>query len=147
MDKRIFPDAVYERRPYVFFGDRRLAVWALLAVGSALAMRWLRHEAPGQRGWWLVVLSLTPLIPAHQYARRLIRWMADLDEMQRRIQQDALVFAAMWTVFLRMALDLIQAAGHLNAPPFGQGLGVEGTFAAMCFLYLLGCVVANRRYR
>jgi hypothetical protein len=73
--------------------------------------------------------------------------MADLDEMQRRIQQDALVFAAMWTVFLRMALDLVNASGYVNAQRLGHGLGVEGTFAAMCFLYMLGCVVANRRYQ
>jgi hypothetical protein len=46
-----------------------------------------------------------------------------------------------------MALDLVWATGYLVTPVFNQGLGVEGTFAAMCVLYMLGCAIANRRYQ
>jgi hypothetical protein len=147
MGKQLLPEAVAARRPFLFFGDRRLAFWALAAVGSALAARWYRHETPVRTEPWRLAISLVPLIPAYLNARRLIRWISGLDEMQLRIQQQALVFAAMWTVFLRMALDLVAASGYLNDPLLGQGLGVEGTFAAMCVLYMAGCVVANRRFQ
>jgi hypothetical protein len=147
MSKQLFPDAVGASRPRLFFGDKRLTLWASLAVGSAFAIRLYRHETPGQTGLLPLTLSLLPLIPAYLYARRLVGWIADLDEMQRRIQKDALIFAAMWTVFLRMALDHVRAAGYFTAPSFGQDIGVDGTFAVMCFLYMLGCVVANRRYQ
>ena len=145
MNKQIFPEAV--RWPYPFFADMRLNLWALVAIGSAITVRWWRHESVGQIGPSSLAISLVPLIPAHFYARRLIRRIADLDEMQRRMQQDALVFAAMWTIFLRMALDLAHGSGYLDTPRFSHGLGVEGTFAAMCLLYMLGCAIANRRYR
>jgi hypothetical protein len=147
MNKQLLPDAVLARRPYLFFGDPRLALWALLAVASAALVRWYINPMLGLPASGRLAVSLAPLIPAYLYARRLIRWMADLDEMQRRIQQEALIFAAMWTVFLRMALDLVQASGWLNAPRIGQGIGVEGTFLAMCILYMIGCVVANRRFQ
>jgi hypothetical protein len=147
MNKQLLPDALSARWRYPFFGDLRLNLWAFLAIGSAVAVRLYLRETPGQSGPWRLAISLIPLVPACLYAFRLDRWMADFDEMQRRIQRDALVFAAMWTVFLRMALDLFHASGAPYSPSLGQGLGVEGTFAAMCALYLLGCVIANRRYR
>lgn len=147
MTKQLFPEAVGARRPLLFFGDRRLALWALAAVGSALAARWYRHETPGQVDLGRLAISLVPLIPAYLYARRLVQWISGLDEMQLRIQQEALVFAALWTVFLRMALDVIRASGYLGGPAFAEGIGVEGTFAAMCLLYMVGCLCANRRFQ
>lgn len=147
MSKQLLPDAVGGRRPYPFFGDLRLAFWAFAAVGLAIAARWCRHEAGGQAGPWLLAVSLVPLIPAYLYARRLVRWISNLDEMQRRIQQEALIFAAMWTVFLRMALDAARASGQLDIPILGHGFGVEGTFLAMCVFHMLGCVFANRRFQ
>jgi hypothetical protein len=147
MNKQLFPEAVGAPRPLLFFGDRRLALWAALAVGSAAAARWFRHVAPGQADPGRLALSLVPLIPAYFYAKRLMTWIAGLDEMQQRIQREALVFAAMWTVFLRMALDVVRSSGFLVGPAFGQGIGVEGTFAAMCVLHMLGCLCANRRFQ
>jgi len=148
MNKPMFPDAVRSRLSYPFLGDLQLNVWAILAIGLAIGARW------GVRQPWLHddgaarwIAALLPLIPSYLYARRLIRWTNGHDEMQRRILQEALVFASMWTLFLRMAMDLFTAS-HGEAP-FGlkSGLGVEGTFGAMCVLYIIGCALANRRYQ
>jgi hypothetical protein len=147
MNKPMFPDAVRSRLSYPFLGDLQLNVWAILAIGLAIGVRWGVRQPWLQDGAVRGMAALLPLIPSYLYARRLIRWTNGQDEMQRRILQEALVFAAMWTVFLRMAMDLFTAL--FGETPFGlrSGLGVEGTFGAMCVLYIIGCALANRRYQ
>jgi hypothetical protein len=145
MDKPLLPDAVRSRLSLPFLGDAQLNAWAILAVGLALSARWGLRQAWLQDGAARWIVSFLPLLPSYLYARRLVRWTNGQDEMQRRILIEALLFAAMWTVFLRMALDLLAAS--VGRTPFGSGPGVEGTFGAMCVLYIVGCAFANRRYQ
>jgi hypothetical protein len=147
MNEPLLPDSVRHRIRYPFLGDVQLNVWAILAVGLAIAARWSLRQPWLPEGTARWAIALLPLLPSYLYANRLVRWTISHDEMQRRILLEALVFAAMWTVFLRMAFDLYLAAGGAMSHRLRFGLGVEGTFAVMCFLYVVGCVIANRRYQ
>jgi hypothetical protein len=147
MNKPLFPDSIRPRLPYPFLGDRQLNIWAFTALALAIGARWSFRQPwlPEGAGRWAIALA--PLLPSYLYARRLVQWTLGVDEMQRRILQEALLFAAMWTVFLRMALDMVAATGGSSTLWLRFGLGIEGTFAVMCALYVVGCVLANRRYQ
>jgi hypothetical protein len=120
----------------------RLNRWAPVAVGAAFVSRWLLQD-PGWEGWGRAGVALLPLLPGLLYVRSLCRWMRSLDEMQRRLQGEAVTFALLIMLVLWMTLDLLQLAGFAERVHFGW----EGTFAFTFFLYALGLARANRAYR
>jgi|GEM_PF-505223 len=125
----------------------KLSGWAGVAVIVSFGSRWwLQHHAD-----WNDVLrtgvALAPIVPSLLWVRSITRWMQRLDELQRRIQYEAWFFAAMGTVFLMTALNLSNSAGTLGPVRMRNGLGWEGAFAAIFFLYCIGCALSNRRYK
>ena len=82
-------------------------------------------------------------MPGLLYLRALWRWMQGLDEMQRRLQVEAVCFATLSMLFVALSVDLLQVAGFLRSLHFGW----EGYFAFTFFLYSLGLARANRRYQ
>jgi hypothetical protein len=100
---------------------------------------------------WIVplkaVVALSPLLPSLLYVWSIVRWIRGMDELQRRIQLGACLFAAIGTIFITTALSLLADVGGINLPRLQHGLGWEGTFASLIFLYMLGNIVVNRRYK
>jgi len=75
-----------------------------------------------------------------------MRFVRGLDELQRRIQLDALIFAAMGTVIVGMAVNTLNA----HEVPLGmlrRGLGIGESFVLMFVLWIVGSAIANRRYK
>ena len=143
MIKALLPEAV-QIPPSVAM---RLSAWAGVAVVvSFLSRWWLPHHND-----WNVALrtlvALAPIVPSLLWARSIARWMRQLDEMQRRIQYEAWFFAAVGTVFVVTALNLLESGGILRWARLQHGLGWEGAFALMFFLYAVGCAASNRRYQ
>lgn len=120
----------------------RLNAWAGVAVVVACVSR-LLLRAPGLEGGARAVIALLPVVPGLLYVRSLGRWMRGLDELQRRLQGEAVTFALMVMLVLWMTLDLLQLAGFAERMHFGW----EGTFALTFFFYALGLARANRAYR
>ena len=116
--------------------------WAAVAVAAAFASRiWLRSDALD--GIPRMLVALLPLLPAALYLRTILRWACALDELQRRMQLEALCFGTMGMLSIALAADLLGAAGVISPISFGW----EGYFAFTFFLYVAGLRVANRRYR
>lgn len=120
----------------------RLNAWAGVAVVAACVSR-LLLSSPSLGGWARVGIALLPVVPGLLYVRSLGRWMRGLDEMQRRLQGEAVTFALMVMLVLWMTLDLLQLAGFAER----MHIGWEGTFVFTFFLYALGLARANRAYR
>jgi len=119
-----------------------LNAWAPVAVLAAFASRLVPaamelDEAPR------FLVALLPLPPALLYVRSLWRWMHGLDEMQRRIQVEAVSFATLVMLFVALIVDLLQIAGFVPRLRFGW----EGYFALTFLFWTLGLVRANRRYQ
>jgi hypothetical protein len=143
----ILPEAVRPGKHYSFAADMRLNAWALVAVAVSFVARGLlkaHHDwgAPLQS-----VVALSPILPSLLYLRSIARWIGGMDELQRRIQLEASLFATTATVFLRTSLDLLAGVSTLPSGLQQYGLGWEGTFAAIIVFYMLGNAVFNRRYR
>ena len=120
----------------------KLNAWAGIAVVMAFVSR-LMLASPDWSPWARCVVALLPVLPGLLYVRALWRWMSGLDELQRRIQLEAVCFATLAMLLLALAADLLRGAGvgsRLN-------LGWEGFFAITFGLYALGLIRVHRRYR
>ena len=124
----------------------KLNAWAFVAVALAMISRAMVNRHPGWGVTLRVVIVLSPLLPSLLYVWSISRWIRSMDELQRRIQLEACLFATIGTIFLVTAFDLLNAHG-IKIPRLHAGLGWEGTFACVVFLYFLGSVIVNRRYK
>lgn len=121
----------------------KLNLWAGVAVVAAAASRLLLRESAGLTGAGRAAVALLPLLPGLLYVRALRRWMRGLDEMQRQLQIEAVCFAALSMLLIVLTADLLRLAGFLPRMTFGW----EGYMAVTFFLWALGLVRANRRFR
>jgi hypothetical protein len=121
----------------------RLNAWAGVAVAAAFVSRLLLRESAGLTGAARLAVALLPLLPGLLYVRALWRWMRDLDELQRRLQLEAVGFAALAMLLVALTADLLRLGGFLPRLTFGW----EGYFAGTFLLYALGLTRANRRFR
>lgn len=99
----------------------------------------------GKPGWNDLVraaVALAPLLPASLYVLGVVRWIRGLDEMQRRIQSEAVSFVVAVMGFSMMAVDLLQAAGYLRTFHWG----CEFAYAVTFLLWMVGCAISTRRY-
>ena len=114
------------------------AVWALSFVGARLGLEVAAYCSAGA-----VLLALLPVPFFAAFLWLLIAGVRRADELERRIQLEALAFAFPATVMLLMALGLLQLATELNPNDWSY----RHVWAFMPLLYLGGLVLARRRYR
>lgn len=119
----------------------RLNRWAIAALVVSFAARWCLRQ-PGWSDALRVVAALSPFVPGVLYVRDILRWIRGLDELQRRIQIEALFYVAAAMGSAMLAVDLLQVAGFLRSFHWGWELAYAVTF----LLWSIGCAVATRRY-
>jgi hypothetical protein len=147
MNNPVLPEDVRPGRHYSFAADMKLNAWAFVAVATAFCARALLKHHSDWSDLLRSVVALSPLVPSLLYVQRIKRWIGGMDELQRRIQLEACLFATTGTVFICTALSLLGSVGTLQSMRLQHGLGWEGTFAVIILLYILGNVIINRRYR
>jgi hypothetical protein len=89
------------------------------------------------------VAAVLPLLPSLGYIFCIVRMLRRVDELQRRIQLEAIGFAFAATVIVAMLVDLLEQAKIVPAIHWGWA----GLWTAMALLWALGNVIASRRYR
>lgn len=115
------------------FGGAMLAYIILLPL--SLHLNEANPTAP-----WRVPVALLPVIPVALSFWAVLRYVGRLDEMQRRIQFEALVAAVGATIVLTFAYGALE---NLGLP----SLNLMGITPLIVVLWSLGLVLANRRYR
>lgn len=116
--------------------------WLLtgLTLVAVFAVSWaLEHQAMGPAGR----LALA-LLPAALWAGAivlLVVMVRGLDELQRRIQLEALAIAFSAAMMLGMVVEYLQKAG------FARGVEVGDVWPIMLLLYVPALVLAQWRYR
>ena len=129
-----------------FLRSMELNAW--LAVSTAtyvVALVLIRHH-PAWNPGWKITLTLTPIVPGLLYLRKGMQLLRELDELQRRIQLEAWMFAAMGTVIVSTVINVFNAQGLEGRWP-AHGLEVGGTYMTMFILWGVGSTIANLRYR
>ncbi len=125
---------MFNARRYMLELGGAFALYAALLVGANAVERAVRPE-----GGWLLALSLTPMIGAVAAAWAILRALWRMDEMQRRIQLDAIALSFLGTALLTFGWGFAEGSGlpHLRA---FQVWPIMGT------LWIVGLFVARRRY-
>lgn len=120
-----------------------LNAWAAVAVAAAFLSRLFLKNSPELAGSTRVIVALLPLAPSLLYVRAIWQWIQSLDEMQQKLQLEAVSFAALIMLLVALGLDLARVGGFTS----GLTLGWEGYFASTFCLWALGLARANRRYQ
>jgi hypothetical protein len=115
-----------------------LIAFAVIYVASMLLLRFV----PMSRGASIAV-ALLPLPVFAFYLVRWIRAIRSLDELQQRIQLEALAIAFPMSLLLILGMGLLQMA---DALPLGSRDYLR-LWPAVFWLYFVGLFVARKRYR
>ena len=91
----------------------------------------------------LIAIVLVPVIPAALFLYFFIRDVRGMDELQRRIQLEALAFAYPLTLLLLMTLGLLQLVMNLNPADWSY----RHVWQFVIVFYLFGVWIAARRYQ
>jgi uncharacterized membrane protein len=96
--------------------------------------------APQMEGTpWRYVVALLPMVPGLFLAAGIFHVTAQIDEMERRILLEAVAFSFVLTLLLLLTFGLLGLVGVPQPRPIIIA-------AIMCFLVVLGKLLANRKY-
>jgi hypothetical protein len=123
------------RSPYTKEMLSTLAVYCLALVGS---IELLQHTAFAPA--WQAAIALTPMLACFAAAWVILREIRRMDELQRRIQFEALGFAFAATALGTFSYGFLEGLGWPR-------LSMFGVWPLMAVLWVVGLVIARRRYR
>ncbi|WP_372017152.1 hypothetical protein [Pseudoxanthomonas sp. 10H] len=125
---------------------RRYSRELMLAMGGYVLVLFasitlLRHvEAPALRA----MVALLPVPPIALALRAMVRYIRDVDEMQQRIELEAVSLATGFISLVYMSAGFLQAARVIDVP---ASAALIWLFPLVCFTYGLAKAVVSRRYR
>jgi len=90
--------------------------------------------------------ALAPLVPGLLYIRSWMRFINGLDELQRRIQLEAGLFALVGTLLVGISISTLGASG-VQLGELGHGLGMGMAFIVTFVLWLVGSAIASCRFK
>ena len=149
MNKTNDPDSV---RPgsesFSLMTDLKLNFWIVVAGALFIFGNELLRTHAKWNGGLKVGLTLVPLVAVALTVRSYLRFIRGMDEMQRRLQLEAWLIAAVGTVFLGTAINMLNAGGiELTTFMFPHGLELPGVMVTMFVLWSISSTMIYRRYR
>ncbi len=123
------------RSPYAKEMLSTLAVYGLALVGS---IELLQHTdfAPG----WQAAIALTPMLACLAAAWVILREIRRMDELQRRIQFEALGFSFAVTALGTFSYGFLEGLGYPR-------LSMFVVWPILAGLWVVGLALARRRYQ
>jgi hypothetical protein len=127
------------------FGGRRIASRVSISATLSLVLFFAARfalEAPGVAHWLRIAIALVP-VPAFAWLLwEFVRSASAADELERRVQLEALAVAFPLTLLLITTLGLLQIAVPL--PP--EDWSYRHIWPLLYVFYLLGLTRARKRY-
>jgi hypothetical protein len=114
-----------------------IAAWFAAWLGARVVL-----ESQSAPTWVRVAAALAPTPIAGAALLSIIRGARELDELERRIQLEALAVAFVLAMLLIMTLGLMELAVTLNRDDWSY----RHVWAMLPLLYLAGLTFARRRY-
>lgn len=128
-----------------FWKELKFNGWLAVATATYLVTLFLVRGHPEWAPKLKVVLTLLPVLPGLLYFRSGLRLLRSKDELQRRIQLEAWLFAALGTVVVSAVINVMNAHG-MTWSQYPHGLEMGATYMVMFFVWCIGVALANRRY-
>ena len=136
------PEACDVGRPALRNRYLREFLPAMLGYVVALSLSlWLLKSIEG--GLLRAVVALLPVPPIALALRAMIRYIRDSDELQRRIELEAVSFATAGVSLVYMGGGFLQLAKVIDVP---SGVAMIWVFPLVCLLYGIAKAVVARRY-
>ncbi|MGI2035152.1 hypothetical protein ACRQ1B_22475 [Rhizobium panacihumi] len=121
-------------RFFVEFGAS-MAAYMVALVASALLV-----GGGSVSGFWATVVSLIPMMPALGVAVAVMRQLRASDELQRRIQLEALSLAFAGTALITFSYGFLENVGYPK-------LSMFYVWPLMAVLWIIGGLLSGRRFR
>ncbi len=126
--------------------ELKFNAWLAVATVTYLITLYLVRTNPDWAPALKVIVTLLPILPGLLYLRSGVKLLRSMDELQRRIQFEAWLFAAIGTVVVGAIINVLTANG-IVWEKFPHGLEMGGTYLTMFLLWCLGTASATRRYQ
>ena len=114
-----------------------LSSMAVYTIFVTLSVRWLRHNPAAP---WKYLIAVAPMLPALVVPVAVVRFLREIDELQRRIQLEALAVAFTATAVITLTYGFLQNAGLPD-------LSWIWVWPIMGISWVIGLAVARWRYR
>ena len=115
----------------------------LLAMAAYVVVLWgavtLINISPSS-AWWRIPLALSPIVPVILAMIAYMRFVSRADELQRRIQFEALAFGFGCSGILTFSYGFLENVGFPH-------LSWTFVFPLMIAFWGIGTVIASRRYQ
>jgi hypothetical protein len=121
-------------RKYVI---RMLVTMSFYLVATFISVRVIKHNPSAT---WKYAWALLPMIPAVYVPLTVINFLREIDELQRKIQLEALAFAFATSAVLTLSYGFLQNAGLPD-------LNWVWVWPVMGICWAIGVIVARWRYR
>ena len=112
-----------------------LVVYGATLVGSIALLTHVDVARP-----WRDLVALSPMLPAAATAWIVLRELRRMDELQRRIQLEALGFSFAGTAILTFSYGFLEGLGYPR-------LSMFTVWPILAVLWGVGLALARRRYR
>jgi hypothetical protein len=126
--------------------DLHLSAWLAVAAATYLIALFLSKAHPDWNPAAKGLIALTPLIPGYLYIRSWLKFIRGMDELQRRVQLEALLFSALATIIVGTVINTLNANG-LSVGGLQHGLGLGGVFLVMYPVWMVSGAVIYCRYK
>jgi hypothetical protein len=121
--------------------------WTVIFTGLTWALVYLLTrellESNQLPGGWRIIVALLPMIPFAFFLVFMISGLRSMDELQRRIQLEALAIAFPLAILLFMLLGLLELAIPLSPEDWSY----RHTWSYLPLFYFIGLAIASRRYQ
>ncbi|HEY7983844.1 MAG TPA: hypothetical protein VID73_06730 [Ktedonobacterales bacterium] len=121
-------------RAYLLEFGGAMVLYSIVVVVSVVLLKAQPHAA------WRIPVALGPVVPAALGVAAFVRFLGRMDDLQRRIQLEALGLAFAATGILTFAYGFLEGVGFPR-------LNAIFIFPGMVLLWGLGLAVASWRYR
>ena len=121
-------------KPYLKELSATFALYAVLLVGSIELLTHVAIPAP-----WRDLIALSPMLAGLALPWVVLRELRRMDELQTRIQLEALGFSFAGTALLTFSYGFLEGLGYPR-------LSMFGVWPVMAVLWIVGLVLARRRY-
>ena len=112
-----------------------LLVYGAMLFGSIELLTHVQIARP-----WRDLVALGPMLPAAATAWVILRELRRMDELQRRIQLEALGFSFAGTAILTFSYGFLEGLGYPR-------LSMFTVWPLLAALWIVGLVLARRRYQ
>jgi hypothetical protein len=144
--KKVADDVAGKVQAVIGDMDRKKDSSVALSGGVWLALYFVARfalESPALEGWQRVAVALLPVPVFAWFLWAVARWMQRADELERRIQLEALAIAFPLTGLLVMTLGLLQLAIELSMDDWSY----RHTWPIIYIFYIFGVLRARSRYQ